>query len=118
MEWMIYKPVNNISVSNINQYMDTVVISKIKQYKKHFSYLFLNNTEAPFKISIINIQDDEQILKALLEWMLNIISNESINFLNPVEVTLYRNNNMESAFERFSRLKIGRAHVLTTVTFR
>jgi len=104
MEWMIYKPVNKISVSNINQYMDTVVISKIKQYKKHFSYLFLNNTEAPFKISIINIQDDEQILKALLEWMLNIISNESINFLNPVEVTLYRNNNMESAFERFSRL--------------
>ncbi|MRX73053.1 DNA phosphorothioation-dependent restriction protein DptH [Bacillus lacus] len=103
MEWLTFKPVNQVSVSDANQYLAKVVSDKISQFKDHFSYLFIESSMAPLQINIINIVNDKEVLKGIIHWMLKVIEREGIDYLKPVEVTLYNDQEIESAFDLYAR---------------
>ncbi|MCZ8538303.1 DNA phosphorothioation-dependent restriction protein DptH [Paenisporosarcina quisquiliarum] len=103
MEWLTFKPVNQISVSDANQYLAKVVSDKISQFKEHFSYLFIQLSQAPLQLNVINISNDIEVVRGILQWMLEEIKKNGAENLKPIEVTLYKDENVESAFEIYAR---------------
>lgn len=102
-EWMRFKPVNQVSISDANQYLAKVVHDKIVQFKTHFSYLFIEKSQAPLQLSIINISNDLEVLRGIIQWMLSVIDREGPENLKPIEVTLYKSSNLESSFDLYAR---------------
>lgn len=105
IQWLTFKPVNKVSVSDANQYLAKVVNDKIHQFKGHFSYLFIEKSQAPLQINIINISNDKEVIRGIFQWILKEIENEGVDRLKPLEVTLYTNNDVESSFEIFSQIE-------------
>ncbi|VXB16881.1 DNA phosphorothioation-dependent restriction protein DptH [Bacillus sp. 349Y] len=103
LEWLTFKEVQQVSVSDANQFLAKVVSDKLIQFKEHFSYLFIDESLAPIQVNIIHIINDHEALKGILQWMLTVIKNDGIEKLKPVEVTLYRDGDTESAFDLFAR---------------
>ncbi|GAA0503179.1 hypothetical protein GCM10008986_33520 [Salinibacillus aidingensis] len=103
MEWLTFKPVNQVSISDANQYLAKVVNDKIKQFENHFSYLFIENSKAPLKLNVINIANDREVIRGILEWLISKVDKEGIDYLKPIEVTLYKDKYSESAFDLFAR---------------
>ncbi|KRF01092.1 DNA phosphorothioation-dependent restriction protein DptH [Paenibacillus sp. Soil766] len=104
MEWMVYKPVNQVSITDANKYLAKVIEDKLKQFEEHFGYLFSESSRAPLQINLINIENDGEVLRGIIQWMLRTIGEKGADALKNIELTLYRANNAESAFDRFSRL--------------
>ncbi|WP_077622435.1 DNA phosphorothioation-dependent restriction protein DptH [Sediminibacillus massiliensis] len=102
-EWLVLKPVNQVSISDANQYLAKVVNDKIAQFKMHFSYLFIEKSQAPLQISVINISNDLEVLRGILQWMLGVIDKQGPDVLKPIEVTLYKNKYLESSFDLYAR---------------
>ena len=57
-EWLVFKPVKSVTVSDASQYLANVVYDKIQQFKEHFTYLFVENSKAPLQVNVINISND------------------------------------------------------------
>ncbi|WP_404458416.1 DNA phosphorothioation-dependent restriction protein DptH [Oceanobacillus kapialis] len=102
-EWLVFKPVNQVSVSNANQYLAKVVSDKITQFKAHFSYLFIEKSRAPLQINVINIANDLEVIRGIFQWMVNVIDGEGPDYLKTIEVTLYKSKHLESYFDIYAR---------------
>ena len=103
MDWMVFKPVNRVTVSDASQFLAKVVYDKIVQFKKHFSYLFIENSGAPLHINIINISNDMEVLRGILQYMLYEINSVGVEQLKPIEITLYNQYGFDSAFDSYAR---------------
>lgn len=104
-EWLLFRPVNEISVSEVNKYLAIIVEQKIRQFYEHFEFLFSIESNAPLKINVINISNNKELLTGIFNWMLNIIEKKGLNYLKPIEVTIYNNEiNYENSFDVFSRI--------------
>lgn len=104
-EWLSYKPVSQVSVADANQYMAKVVEDKIKQFEEHFSYLFHENSNAPIRINIINIKNDFEVLRGLVNWLLNKIKKVGLTNLKNLEVSIYNEALTESSFNLLSTIE-------------
>ena len=102
-EWLEFKPVNQVSVSDSSQYLSKIVRDKIVQFQTHFSYLFMEKSEAPFKINIVNISNDIEVIRGIFIWMIESLGQKKSNLI-PVEITLCKNEDLESALDKFSRM--------------
>lgn len=100
-EWLVFKPTKKVTVSDANQYLAKLVTNKLSQFKEHFSYLFIEKSVAPIKLNVINIENDTEVLKGLLQWMISEVSSK-ITRLKPIEVTLYKSSVEDSAFDTFA----------------
>jgi len=105
MDWMVFKPIQKVSVSDANLYLSKVVYDKLSQFKEHFAYLFMPSSLAPFKINVINITNDKEVLKGIINWLKNEILKHGFENLKPVEVTLYNEDVYESTFELYSQVE-------------
>lgn len=105
-EWIIYEPMKQISVGDSNVYLANVIEEKLIQFVDHFQYLFLDGSNAPLKINIINITNDEEVLKGIFNFMKKRIEKYGVQQLIPIEIALYQSNNTLSAFEIFSILNV------------
>ncbi|WP_236823039.1 DNA phosphorothioation-dependent restriction protein DptH [Bhargavaea massiliensis] len=104
MEWLFFEPTEHISVSDAGLYLAKVVSDKLTQFKKHFASLFMDHSKAPYRINVIEIENDEEVLKGLVNWMLLELRDNGLASLPYMEVTLYRSVRLESAFDLFSRM--------------
>ncbi|WP_244896230.1 DNA phosphorothioation-dependent restriction protein DptH [Planomicrobium okeanokoites] len=100
-EWLVFKPIKKVTVSDANQYLAKLVTDKLSQFKEHFSYLFIEKSNAPIKLNVINIENDIEVLKGILQWIISEISSKTSR-LKPIEVTLYKSSNEDSAFDTFA----------------
>ncbi|MDA1810949.1 MULTISPECIES: DNA phosphorothioation-dependent restriction protein DptH [Bacillus] len=105
LEWMDFKPVNQVSVSDANQYLAKVIEDKIQQFEGHFGYLFSEYSKAPLQINLINIENDHETFRGIINWMLERIRSKGPEGLKAVEVTLYKEEGQDSAFDNFSRIE-------------
>ncbi|MEH7158959.1 DNA phosphorothioation-dependent restriction protein DptH [Neobacillus drentensis] len=102
LEWLRFKPVSKVSVSDANHYLAKVVNDKISQFKDHFSYLFIQKSQAPLQINIINISNDKEVIRGIFQWMVDEIKKEGLERLKPIEVTLYKEEISESSFDLYA----------------
>lgn len=103
-EWIEYKPVTEVTISDANQYLAKVIKDKLKQFNAHFEYLFNSHIKAPIKINVINITNDQEVFKGLLEWMIQYIEKHGANKLFPIEISLYSYHKTVSEFDHFIKM--------------
>lgn len=105
VEWILFKPAKEISITDSSNYLSQIVSEKIKQFKEHFNYLFLNNSNASLQINIINIRNDMEILKGIIEYLVTKIDKDGLENIHPVDVNIYNDNMIEnSSFDLISSL--------------
>ncbi|MFD1739509.1 DNA phosphorothioation-dependent restriction protein DptH [Bacillus salitolerans] len=105
LEWIRFKPVQEVTVSNASHYLAKVVLEKIDQFEEHFKYLFMRESKAPLQINVINITNDKEVLRGIVNWIINKINESGPEELKAVEVSLYMNEGQLSAFDIFSRME-------------
>jgi DNA phosphorothioation-dependent restriction protein DptH len=104
-EWIRFKPVNEVTVSNADQYLAKVVHEKIVQFEEHFKYLFMKDSKAPLQLNVVNITNDREILRGIINWIIERIEQNGPEGIKSVEVTLYMDERQQSAFDTFSRME-------------
>ena len=103
-EWQFFKPIDQVSVADANQYLAQVVQDKLKQFENHFSYLFLPQSKAPLQINVINITNDLEVVRGLINWMIERLSKKNgEKNLKILEVTIYSDGLNETAFDLLSQ---------------
>lgn len=104
MEWLVYKPISQVSIADANKYLAKVIEDKLHQFEEHFGYLFTEGSRAPLNINLIHIENDTEVLRGIIHWMLHVIERKGIDGLVAIELTLYRESKTPSAFDDFSRI--------------
>lgn len=103
--WLVFKPVNQVTVADSSHYLSKVITDKMKQFIQHFKYLFTESSKAPIQINVMNLPDDTQVLKGIIEFMIKEMISKGPRYIKPIEVTLYTDEVTHSSFEKFSHLK-------------
>jgi DNA phosphorothioation-dependent restriction protein DptH len=104
-EWYEYEPENLITVGTANEFLATVVEEKIKQFIRHFDYLFLESAHSPLLLNVIEIHNDKEVVRGLFSFLKKQLETNGPDGIIPIEVALYRDGvQAPSAFELFSTL--------------
>lgn len=103
-EWVIYKNINKVSVTDANKYLSTIVMHKLKQFEEHFSYLFSDQIKAPYKINLINIENDHEVVRGMLQWFMESVRKKGVDHLRQLHIKLYREYSLETEFDQLSVL--------------
>ncbi|MCJ8014172.1 DNA phosphorothioation-dependent restriction protein DptH [Paenibacillus sp. KQZ6P-2] len=103
-EWIIYKNVNKVSVTDANKYLSLIVMHKLRQFEEHYSYLFTDQIKAPYKINIINIENDHEVVRGMLQWFMETIKKKGADHLRKLHINLYREYSLETEFDHLSIL--------------
>ncbi|WP_071394234.1 hypothetical protein [Bacillus tuaregi] len=105
-EWYSYEPEKLITVGTANEFLATVVEDKIKQFIRHFDYLFLESAHSPLLLNVIEIHNDKEVVRGLFNFLKQQLETNGQDGMIPIEVALYRDHVQNpSAFEIFSTLK-------------
>lgn len=103
-EWTIYRNSEVVQVGEANQFLAHVVQEKIEQFADYYDYLFALSERTPFRLNIVNISDDYEIIKGIVQlYMKKIRKGANLESLRPIEVTSYIKRGT-SAFETFIQL--------------
>lgn len=101
-EWLKYEKDENVSIGSTNKFISKVIDEKLNQFISHFSYLFIDEINAPIKINVINLKQDKEIVKGVFNFLYKRI-NKSQEII-PVELNIY-NENEGSYFDKFFECK-------------
>lgn len=95
-EWIIYKNINNVSIST-TAFISNLVFEKLNEFVEHFDYLFYNSS-APMKINLINIKNDKYVVSGVFKFIRNRLSDKDNGKIIPLEIHIY-NDNEKSSFD-------------------
>lgn len=101
-EWTYYYDYKGPRYNLSSTFVSKLVTDKIKEFKQHYSYLFILNKNAPLKINVINLGDCKEILQGIFSYYIFESSKGSLEDLIPIQVTIFDNFNTVNAFEEFS----------------
>lgn len=106
VEWHSYKPQTQVSVGETNNYLAQVIREKIMQFISYYEYLFALTNKPKMFINIINISNDEELLRGILQWYKDAINQSgSLEDLLSVSVRSYTADmHLASAFEQFNEM--------------
>ncbi|MCC9623285.1 DNA phosphorothioation-dependent restriction protein DptH [Thalassospira sp. MA62] len=106
-EWHEYVIREKVSIGETNSYLTKVVEEKMTHFADHYDYLFSIQNSAPLCINVINVTNDEEILKGIISWFKNQISSKGVlENIKPLEVSLYLPNASGlSAFDTLNEIE-------------
>ena len=98
--WLCYEMATSRPQDRAHDITTRMVCSKIQEFIKHFKYLF-QDKDCPIKISTVGIEDDRNVIKGILKYILR----EYKNGVQRIELHEYVQNLMgETYFEKLNRL--------------
>jgi len=108
-EWMIYRVKEEVVVAEADRFLSEVVKEKLNQFVDHFTSLFYQTNQvvrAPLYLNVIEIRNDEMVLKGVVEWIFRQLKDsyeKNKDEVIPVEVKLYCDSGRyRSAFDQFA----------------
>ncbi|MCY9138069.1 DNA phosphorothioation-dependent restriction protein DptH [Peribacillus frigoritolerans] len=101
-EWMIYEPIQKVAIGESNAFLANVVEEKLNQFVQHFPFLFLKQSKSPIQINVINVSNDHEVVRGLINFIKKQIDKKGASEIVPIEVALYDDKASVSAFEKFS----------------
>ena len=105
-EWTIYRPSDEVNVGASNLYLAQLVQEKIEQFYEYYPYLFSISEKSSLRISVVNIPDDREIVKGLLNMYLKEVKKgKELHALRPVEISAYTRGQHLSHFEVFQQME-------------
>lgn len=100
-EWLMYMENSNVSVGSTNLFLKKVVKEKLQQFVRNFDYLFKNGSRAPLRINLINIENDEEIVKGIFDFIRERLPDQdNSKEIIPIVLNIY-NSSGNSSFEKF-----------------
>ncbi|MGE7772310.1 DNA phosphorothioation-dependent restriction protein DptH [Viridibacillus arvi] len=105
-EWHEFRLRDQVSIGETNKYLAQVVEEKLKQFSVYYKYLFSLTEQTDLIVNVINIENDEEILRGIIQWFKGEIkSRKSLQMLPSIKVIGYTKGVAElSAFERFNTI--------------
>ncbi|WP_158591822.1 DNA phosphorothioation-dependent restriction protein DptH [Oceanobacillus halophilus] len=90
-EWHAFLPSEEVTVGETNTYLAQVMEEKLDQFSDHYDYLFALDPKASILLNVINIPNDREVLRGIVNWLKKQINqNNSLTRLRPIEVIAYR----------------------------
>lgn len=102
--WLVYEPIQKVAIGESNAFLSHVVEEKLKQFVEHFPFLFLNSSKSPIQLNVINISNDDEIVRGLIEFLKKQVQKNGPSGIIPIEISIYNQDKQPSAFERFSMI--------------
>lgn len=104
-EWVIYEESSEVSIGTTNIFIKKVVNEKLKQFVLHFKYLFKENSKAPLKINIINVDNDIEVVKGVFDFIRDRLPDKrKTGGIIPVEAHIY-NADGKTSFDTLFQCK-------------
>lgn len=107
--WLMY---SESKLSKFSEVSQTIVTERLKDFHKHFEYLFNINPETTYNVRIEGVNDEKAIIKSVSDYLCSEIEdklkkNLDPKRINPVNVYMARDNHqeMDSEFNAFYQLK-------------
>lgn len=100
--WVIFEPIQKVAIGESNAFLSRVVEEKLTQFVQHFPFLFLNESKSPLMLNVINISNDIEVVRGLIDYLKKHIQKNGPAGIIPIEIAIYKNDNEPSAFEQFS----------------
>ena len=105
-EWTIYRPSDEVNVGASNLYLAQLVQEKLNSFMKYYPYLFSISEKSSLRISVVNIPDDREIVKGLLNMYLKEVKKgKELHALRQVEISAYTRGQHLSHFEVFQQME-------------
>ena len=105
-EWHAFLPSEEVTVGETNTYLAQVIEEKLDQFSDHYDYLFALDSKASILLNVINIPNDREVLRGIVNWLKKQINkNNSLTRLRPIEVVAYRQD--LDGFSAFDALNDG-----------
>lgn len=101
-EWLVFEPHRKVAIGESSAFLSNVIEEKLSQFVEHFPYLFLKHAKSPIQINIINISNDYEVVRGLIHFIKKQIDKKGPIEIVPIEVALYQEQHVISAFEKFS----------------
>lgn len=103
-EWLAYLPSKDVTVGETNTYLAKVVEEKLDQFSDHYDYLFMLDPTTSLLANIINIPNDLEVLRGIVEWLKKQITQQnSLAGLRNIEVITYNHeSDGPSAFDELN----------------
>lgn len=107
LEWVEYVDASKEGQSLSRRNVPEMLASKITEFIKHFSYLFIDSA-SPIKINLINTGDCREALKGIFNYFINNVNDklskgENLNELTPIHINVYGSDSFVTAFDQFSK---------------
>ena len=100
-EWLCYDEISAANIGGTNVYVEKIVQKILTKFVDKFDYLFSENSIAPLKINVINIENDKEVIKGIFKFMRNRLPDKrKTGGIIPVEVHIY-NKNHKKEFKEF-----------------
>jgi DNA phosphorothioation-dependent restriction protein DptH len=108
-EWIYYVDANIEGQSINRRNVPEMMSGKIREFVKHFSFLYIDNN-APIRLNLINIGDGKEALQGVFEYFSAATRDLSNNGKNPNEIypiliNIYGSGNFITYFEQFSKFE-------------
>ena len=106
-EWHEFRVQQQVSIGETNEYLAKVVEEKLKQFSVYYKYLFSLTDRAEFIVNVVNIENDEEILRGIVNWFkAEIQRRKSIQAIPTIKVLGYSQGETAlSTFERFNTIE-------------
>lgn len=93
--WLSYSESKLSKFSDVSQ---SIVTERLKDFKKHFNYLFEINRNSSYNIRFVNVTDEKPILKSIVDYLIfeietAIQKKRNINDINSVNAYIIEKNN-------------------------
>ena len=98
-EWKYYVDESLPRYKGSRDFVSKLVQEKIEEFIGHFKYMFNMTSSAPIKLNLINTGDSKEILQGVLKYYVKLLKgNKKVEPL-PMEIFIYADKNITSAFE-------------------
>ena len=96
-EWLIYEKNKEIAIGSTNTFLANVINEKIRHFISHFKFLFRTNEESPLLLNFVNLDNDVELVKGIVNFLKKEIINEKPI---KIQISIY-NKNYKSSFDEF-----------------
>lgn len=107
--WLLY---SESKLSKFSEVSRSIVTERLKDFKKHFAYLFELNPESSYNIRFVNITDEKAVLKSLVNYLIDqleksIKNKQNVNDINPLNAYIIEDKQkiVGSDFDEFYKIK-------------
>lgn len=103
-EWKVYVEESLPRYKSSKDFVSKLVAAKIREFIEHFSYLFSPELSTPIKINLINTGDCREIVQGIVKYYVHEINITKSKKVIPIQITMYSDSKMDTAFEMMSQV--------------
>lgn len=103
--WLIYSQTKLSKFSEVSQ---KIITERLKDFKKHFDYLFTLNAQITYNVRAVNVKDERPLIKSVTDYLIYEIgqNKDDLSQINPVALHIVNHEakHISSTITRFYKI--------------